>query len=402
VTSRVLVLGAGYAGLPAAKRIARQVHPDEVEVTLVNGTADFVERPRLHQMAMGQDLAVVPLHKYLDGTGVRFVQGWAQNVDVDAHVVSVCVDGEDGQVRHLPYDILVYALGSSTDVGAVPGVREHALSLDTLRGAAQALDAVRGLEPRSTVAVCGGGLTGIEIAAEVAESVPELDVRLVSAAEPGHWLSDKARRHLRHVLEVLRVDVTSGARVGEVRAGNLVLANGRSVRFDLAFWAGGFSVPALAREAGLAVTAAGRARVDDRLQSVSHPDVYVIGDAAAVCGSWGDELAMGCRTGGFTGPKVADVVAARLTGRTVGPLRFRYIHECISLGRKHGVVQFLNADGSVKQRILTGRKAITYKNATLNGARMFFRYPGRALARRRHVLNDGTTHMVSGVSRQSA
>jgi len=398
VSSRVLVLGAGYAGLPAAKRIARQVFPGEVEVTLVNGTADFVERPRLHQMAMGQDVKVVPLRSYLDGSGVRFVRGWVRSIDVDAHVVAV---SEDGGLRHHPYDILVYALGSRTDVDTVPGVREHALTLDTLDGAALASGALRGLEPGATVTVCGGGLTGIEIATEVAESLPGLDVRLVSGTEPGHWLSGKARRHLQHVLDDLHVDVADGARVREVRSGELVLEQGRRVPFDVGFWAGGFGVPALARASGLAVTAQGRARVDSRMQSVSHPDVYVIGDAAAVAGSWGEEFAMGCRTGGFTGPKVADVVAARLTGRETGPLRFRYIHECISLGRRHGVVQFLDADGAPKPRILTGRKAITYKNAVLNGARLVFGHAGPALARRRHLVDAGTA-ATPAAARQSA
>ncbi|MCL2733352.1 MAG: FAD-dependent oxidoreductase, partial [Actinomycetia bacterium] len=266
------MLGAGYAGLPAAKRIARQVFPGEVEVTLVNGTADFVERPRLHQMAMGQDVKVVPLRSYLDGSGVRFVRGWVRSIDVDAHVVAV---SEDGGLRHHSYDILVYALGSRTDVDTVPGVREHALTLDTLDGAALASGALRGLEPGATVTVCGGGLTGIEIATEVAESLPGLDVRLVSGTEPGHWLSGKARRHLQHVLDDLHVDVADGARVREVRSGELVLEQGRRVPFDVGFWAGGFGVPALARQSGLAVTAQGRARVDSRMQSVSHPDVYV-------------------------------------------------------------------------------------------------------------------------------
>lgn len=398
MTSRVLVLGAGYAGLPAAKRIARQVYPDEVEVTLVNATKDFVERPRLHQIAVGQDVTVIPLERYLDGSGVRFVQGWVQSIDVDAHAVGVATGGE---LRHVPYDILVYALGSSTDVVAVRGVREHTLTLDTVEGAARASEAVRGLPPGATVAVCGGGLTGIEIAAEVAETFPWLTVRLVSAAQPGHWLSEKARGHLNHVFEGLRVDVTSHMRIREVRPGSFAGTDGEHLGFDLAFWAGGFGVPALAREAGLAVTATGRARVSDRLQSVSHPDVYVIGDAAAVCGPWGDEFAMGCRTGGFTGPKAADVVAARLTGREADPLRFRYLHECISLGRKQGVVQFLNADGSPKQRILTGRKAIMYKNAVLNGGRSVFRHPGPAFARRRHLLDDGAD-AISSVARQSA
>jgi NADH dehydrogenase FAD-containing subunit len=116
--------------------------------------------------------------------------------------------------------------------------------------------------------------------------------------------------------------------------------------------------------------------------------VYVIGDAAAVAGTWGSELAMGCRTGGFTGPKAADVIAARLTGREPGQFRYRYIHECISLGRRHGLVQFLNADESPKPTILTGRKAIAYKSVTLNGAKAFFRHSGPVLARRRHLTTD--------------
>ena len=162
-------------------------------------------------------------------------------------------------------------------------------------------------------------------------------------------------------------------------------ADGSAVGFDIGIWAGGFRVPALARSSGLAMTVNGRARVDDRMRSVSDRDVYVIGDTAAVCGAWGDQLAMGCRTGGFTAPKAADAVAARLTGRAVDPFRFRYFHECISMGRRHGLVQFLNADGSTKERILTGRTAIVYKNATLNGARVYFDHPGPAFARRRHV-----------------
>ena len=74
-----------------------------------------------------------------------------------------------------------------------------------------------------------------------------------------------------------------------------------------------------------------------------------------------------------------------MTGRDPNPFRFRYFHECISLGRKHGLVQFLNADESPKNRILTGHKAITYKNATLNGAKTLFKHPGPMFSRRRHL-----------------
>jgi NADH dehydrogenase FAD-containing subunit len=164
-----------------------------------------------------------------------------------------------------------------------------------------------------------------------------------------------------------------------------VLADGRRVPFDLCVWAGGFTVPTLARKAGLAVNQADRALVDATFRSVTRPDVYVIGDAAAIAGAWGGQLAMGCRTGGFTGPKAADIIAARLTGRDPKPFAYRYIHECISLGRRHGLVQFLNRDETPKDQILTGRAAIMYKNATLNGAKLLFRHSGPMLGRRRHL-----------------
>jgi hypothetical protein len=139
--------------------------------------------------------------------------------------------------------------------------------------------------------------------------------------------------------------------------------DGGRIPFDLCLWAGGFRVPALARVSGLAVNSRDRALVDRKLEP-------------AVAGAWGSELAMGCRTGGFTAPKAADVIAARLTGREPGEFRYRYLHECISLGRRHGLIQFLNADESPKPSILTGRKAIAYKNATLNGAKTLFPPPG--------------------------
>lgn len=380
----VVVIGAGYAGLPAAERLARQVRPDEVAVTLISAFDTFVERPRLHQLAVGQQIEQVSLAEYLGGTGIHQLTASVTNIDLK-HRQVLTVDAA-GREQTVPYQTLVYALGSNIAMSTVPGVGEHCAALVDAAAA-------RALRPRlqalarshGTVAICGGGLTGIEIATEIAESFPTLHIKLVSAHPPGDWLSERARVYLHTVFDRLGVEVTDGARVDRVEDGAFVLTGGRSVSFDLGIWAGGFSVPTLARSAGLAVNADGRALVDDTLRSVSDRQVYVIGDAAAVAGSWGTQLAMGCRTGGFTGPQVADMIAARLTGTEPDPFRFRYLHECISLGRRHGLVQFFTADGTPKDRILKGRKAITYKNLTLNGAKVLFRHPGPMIRRRRHV-----------------
>lgn len=391
---RVLVLGAGYSGLVTALRLARRVRPEEVTVTLVSASPEFCERPRMHQIAVGQPVRRVPLSRYTEGNPVRLTVGHVTAVDTTGRAVTVSLP--DKTVRLLGYDTLVYALGSAIDTQQVPGVAEHAHRLDDLDAAGRLHSALRRAdagEPRRVV-VCGGGMTGIESAAEVAESHPSVQVELASRTAPGAWLTGRAQRYLASVLADLGVAVRAGVAVEEVGADHVRLADGTELPADACVWAGGFTVPTLARDAGLAVDAAGRARVDRTLRSVSHPDVYAVGDAAAVSGAWGESLAMGCRTGGFTGPAAADAIAARLTGRRPRDLRFRYIHECISLGRRRGLVQFLGAHGTPKNRVLTGRAAVAYKNATLNAAHLLFRWPGPYLARRRRALAATATDLT--------
>lgn len=379
---RVVVLGAGYAGLLAAKRLAARVFTDEVEVTLVNASAVFVERPRLHQVATGQSIPAVELGALLAGTGVRLVVATVTDLDLGGRTV---LARADGTTRRLSYDTLIYALGSQIDPDPLPGVLEHAHVLNDL-AAAERLATRLKAGGGARVVVCGGGLTGIEVATEIAESHPDLRVALVSSDSPGGWLSPPAQRYLHRVLGRLGITVRAGARVAFVANDHVVLEDGEKAAADICVWAGGFSVPDLASRAGLEVTPGGRAVVDGSMRSRSHPEVYVIGDAAAISGSWGSELAMGCRTGGATGPKVADVVSAALTDRRpVGSMRYRYVHECISLGRRRGLVQFLHADETPRNRILTGRAAMLYKNATLRGALLLFARPGPYVVPRRHL-----------------
>jgi NADH:ubiquinone reductase (H+-translocating) len=382
----VVVLGAGYAGLVAAKRLANQVYADEVRVTLVSAGPDFVERPRLHQVAAGQRVRHRPLSTWLGGTHVRRLQGEVRGLDLERRRVDVLT--ADGRTD-ISYQTLVYALGSNIDVRTVPGVSAHALAL-TSRAAAE--DARARLDDLAThggvVTVCGGGLTGIEIATELAETYPTARTQLVSADEPGGWLCSKGQDYLQRVFDDLQIDRRTGGRISSVRPRSLTTDDGDTIAFDVCVWAGGFTVPSLGRESGLAVNASGRALVDSTLASLSHPEVYVIGDAAAVAGEWGEQLAMGCRSGGFTGPHVADVISARLSGERPREFRFRYVHECISLGRRRGLVQFLHRDEKPTKRILTGRTAVLYKNATLNAARLLFRSPGPYLRRRRHVTSQ--------------
>jgi NADH dehydrogenase FAD-containing subunit len=363
-TLHIVVLGGGYAGLTAANLAARWTG---AQVTLVNERDRFVERVQLHQLAVGRQIAERPLAGMLARSGARLVVDRVTAIDPAAKRVRLA--GGDA----LDYDLLVYALGSGTDLDSVEGAAEHAYSV---AGWAQAQRLRTRLATAGrTVAVVGGGLTGVETVTEIAESHPGTPVRLVTGEELGAGLSRRGRAHLRRVLDRLGVEVVDRARVVKVGADGLLLGSGEHVAADTVVWTAGFQVPELAAEAGLQVEASGRISVDETLRSVSHPDVYAVGDAAAARLPSGQVLRMACATGLPMAQQAVRAMADRLHGVSPRPLRYRFVQQCISLGRRDGLIQFVRADDSPVEAVLTGRFAAGYKTAILRGVAWLLRHP---------------------------
>jgi NADH:ubiquinone reductase (H+-translocating) len=363
MTTRIVVLGAGYAGQLAARLAARA---RDVSVTLVNERDRFVERVRLHQLAAGEELRDRPLAELIENTRIDLVIDRVTAIDPAAKSVVLAGGGT------VPYDTLVYALGSRMDVDSVAGVAEHAYTVATAEEAARLRERVAA---GGVVTVVGGGLTGIEAATELAERHQGLKVRLVTGGELGAALSAKGRRHLRSTFDRLGIELREQALVAEVRADGVVLADGEHVASDIVVWTTGFRVPALAAEAGLAVDEHGRIVVDETARSTSHPDVYGIGDAAAMRMTGGQELRMACATGLPVAQQAVRAILARRDGRPVKPFRFRYVNQCISLGRRDGLIQFVNRFDEPVEAVLTGRLAALYKETIVRGAFQVQRHP---------------------------
>jgi NADH dehydrogenase FAD-containing subunit len=364
---RIVVLGAGYAGAHAAGRLARRLHPAGTEITLVNAEPDFVQRIRLHQLAVGQKVARRPLREVYAGTGVTLRQ--ARVVAVDAGNRSVtCDDGLE-----INYDTLVYALGSTatTDGHHVSGEQ----------GALRLRDRLRELNRGATVLVAGGGLTGIEAVTEIAESRPDLDVAVAVRGEFGDWLSDRARDHLHRVAAGLGITVHEHTDAARLAA-------------DVTVWATGFSAHPIAAASGLAVTD-GRVTVDETMRSVSHPEVYAVGDAAIAEGPGGKPLRMSCASGVPMAWQAADTIAARLTGAAVPANNIRYYAQCVSLGRRDGIIQFVTADDRATPKALIGRPAARMKELVCAGAAWAIGHPTVLMpTRRRHLVPAGETATV--------
>ncbi|MEU9594710.1 FAD-dependent oxidoreductase [Streptomyces sp. NPDC048193] len=387
---RIVVLGAGYTGAVTAGRLARRLHREGVTITLVNPEPDFVERVRLHQLATGQDLRPRPFGEMFADTGVHLKLARVAAVDVDRRTVTVTADGGPER-EELAYDTLVYALGSGWDDGGVPGAAEHAHDVSSRPGALRLRDRLAGLGAGRPVVLVGGGLTSLEAATEIAEARPDLDVALVVRGALGDWLSDKGRAHLRKVVDRLGVTVHEHATVTAVGADAVTTADGRTVPAEVTVWTTGFAVHPMARATTLELGDDGRIVVDATMRSVSHEDVYAVGDAAMATGPGDKPLRMSCASGVPMAWQAADAIAARLTGTEVPHVSIRYYQQCISLGRKEGLIQFVTADDRAVGRSLTGRGAALYKELICRAAAWGVANPTSGLpSRRRRIVRAET------------
>ncbi|EID16205.1 NAD(P)/FAD-dependent oxidoreductase [Mycolicibacterium phlei] len=344
MTHNIVVIGGGYAGVMAANRLA----PHAV-VTLVNPRPRFVERIRLHQLVAGNDDAVAEFGAVLGDT-VRVVVDTAERIDTDTRTVALASGAE------LPYDYLVYAVGSTGEVpAAVPGAAEFAYPISELEQAQRLAERLAEVPATAPVVVVGGGLTGIETAAELAEA--GRPVTMVTDVF-GPSLADSGRRSVAKRLARLRVTVLDGSAVAEVTPEHVVLADGRRVPSGVTVWTAGFGVPGLAAASGLATDALGRLRTDETLTSVSDPHVVGAGDAVAPSDRpW----RMSCQAALPLGAQAANTVLARLAGEAPAAVNHAMAGQCISVGRRAGVFQFADVDDTPKRWYIGGRTGAIVK-----------------------------------------
>lgn len=388
---RIVVLGAGYAGAFSAGALARRLHSDDFEITVVNAEPDFAERLRNHQLAAGQKLRHLPLAEVFAGTGIRLRIARVTGVDVARRSVTVA---DERGIDRLDYDTLLYTLGSTADDHDVPGVDEHAFHVASRPAALRLRARLDELGQGGEVLVVGGNLTAIEAATEIAESHPELRVSLTTRGELGGWLGVKARRHLLAAFDRLGIAIHQNTTVARVEAGGAVAVDGTTFAADATVWAAGFAVPPIAAASGLAVEPNGQITVDRQMRSVSHPDVYVAGDSAFVLGDNGRPLPMSCASAGFTSMQATATIIGDRTGRKISTTSLSYVGNHISLGRKDGLFQVVDGDAHAKSWALRGRMAARVKAAVLGVNPWSLSHPTFGMPSRRYRAADTRRHTV--------
>ncbi|MER7810726.1 FAD-dependent oxidoreductase [Streptomyces sp900116325] len=383
---RIVVLGAGYAGAHTAGNLARRLSPADTEITVVNAEPDFVQRLRLHQFAAGQEIETRKLADVFAGTGIRLRLARVTAVDPVRQVVSVADAEGEGE---LGYDTLIYALGSHVADGGVPGVAEDAFDVTGRPSALRLRERLDSLNRRGeggSVLVVGDGLTGIETATEIAESRLRLSVTLVARGELGARLSAGARSHLRQACDRLGITVLEHTSVEAVEATRVLCADGTALASDATVWTAGFAVDPIAAAGGLEVTGNGQIVVDRTMRSVSHPNVYAVGDSAYTIGDNGRPLPMSCASAGYTSMQAIAAIVARLTGRKISHTKLEYVGNHISLGRRDGILQMVDDEGVAKPKYVGGRKAARIKSGILKASLWATSHPTFGMPKRRRRL----------------
>jgi NADH:ubiquinone reductase (H+-translocating) len=345
---RLVIIGAGFAGMYAALSAARLrdiqgVSPKELEIALVSPEPTLVVRPRLYEPK--PETLTAPLLDVLKAIDVVYVRGHAETVDSKSRKVEIV--GAEDKRRTLAYDRLVVATGSRLFRPNIPGLAEHGFSVDSLDDAI-ALD--RHLHSlanrpastaRDTVVVAGGGFTGIEAATEIPTRLRDL---LGKNAKPRVIIVDRnqaiandmgagPRPIIEEALRKLGVETRLGVGVAALDKSGVTLSNGEHIESATVIWAAGIRAAPLTTQIPAERDNFGRLLVDRDLRVSSVAGVFATGDAArAACDDVGNYAQMSCQHATRMGAFAGNNAAAELLGVPTKPYHQKGYVTCLDLG----------------------------------------------------------------------
>ncbi len=395
------MVGDGFAGLWAAVGAARKL--DELGIGADRASVTMINRDRWHAIRVRNyepDLSDVrvALGGVLGPVGIPLVIGDVDGIDLENRAVTVTSD--DGAADTVPYDRLVLAAGSRLNRPAIPGLAEHAFDIDTFDAAARFDRHIRALgNDAETVAIVGGGLTGVELACEMparlrAAGVSDGRVIVLDAADHiGSNMGDQAVPVIGEALQALGVETRTGVAIPRIEAGGIVLGGGERIAAETVVWTAGMRASPLAELIPVARDGAGRLPVDRHMRVVGAPGVLAAGDIASAELGDGHVSVMSCQHARPMGRLAGHNAVCDLLGRD-DPIALdiaTYV-TCLDLGPWGG----LYTEGWDRAVAARGPEVKTVKQ-TINCHRI---YPPRSGARR--DILDAAAPVIQAPARVAA
>jgi NADH dehydrogenase len=365
----VVIAGGGFGGLYAARRLERVLPPQAARVTLVSDVNFLLYTPLLPGAAAGTlepRHVVIPVREELHRTEIRL----GRVVGMDSERRTVRVAAVEGGEEDLPYDQLVLALGSVSRVLPIPGLAEHALGFKTLSDAvavrnrallnleiAESMDDPEARRPYLSFVFVGAGYAGVEGIAELQGYIADVIERYPRCRLDGtRWVLVEAGDRIMHEinpslaefatseLRARGIEVRANTRIDSVEPDAVTLSGGERVPARLVCWTAGVKPPPLVAELGLPLEDSGRIAVDETMRVTGHPNVWAIGDSAAV-----PDPAQGgkgptpptCQHALRQGRVVAGNVAGALGHGKVRKFRYKTLGVFVDMGRNQAVAEVL-------------------------------------------------------------
>jgi NADH dehydrogenase len=358
---KIVILGGGFGGLYTYKSLYRTFSRDEIDVTIVNRTNYFLFTPLLHEVATGS----IAHHQVVES-----IRQLIYKSDAHLHVAEVLsVDCERQVVKtsitELPYDILVLAMGATTNFFNAPGAQEYSLVLKDLHDAIKlrttfieafekASEAKDQAERKKELsfAIVGGGPTGVELASEAADlfmdtfakyyknTIDCADVTLSLINLSPDVLSvfhPKLREKALRVLRKNGVTVMLNTGVKEVKSDGLVLTDGTILPVAHVIWTAGVKPNPPMFTHSVAQDKGGRVIVNSFLQIENCPNVFVLGDMASLAGPDGRPLPMLAQVAERQGLHTGRNIKRLVQGKPLMPFIYKSQGELASLGQWYAV-----------------------------------------------------------------
>lgn len=341
--ARIVVLGAGFAGLWAALGAARkrdETGAPDVEILVVDRNPYHNVRVRNYEVDTSE--AAIPLVEVLDPVGVHHRVAEVLGIDPLKQQVSVTT-GRGSEV--IAYDRLVLALGSQLVRPAIPGLASNGFDVDTYAAAVRleahlaALGGQPDAEGRATVVVVGAGFTGIEVATEMPGKLEKAGLstnRRIILVDPnpvvGASFGENARPIVREALAALGVETRLNARVAAVDANTVTLSSGEIIPTRTVVWCGGMKASAVAQTINAERDRLGRLHVDPFMRLTGTPSIFAAGDVASCVVDGEHSTVMSCQFARPMGRFAGNNVVADLLGQPMLPLQIDWYVTVLDLG----------------------------------------------------------------------
>ncbi|WP_062104900.1 FAD-dependent oxidoreductase [Bacillus niameyensis] len=355
----IVIIGAGYAGVHAAKKLAKQYKKvDSVSITLIDRHSYHTMMTELHEVAAHRvepDAIQYDLRRLFNRTKINLVTDDVTYVDHEAKLVTT---------KHgsYPYDYLILGMGAEPNDFGTPGVKDHAFTLwswedavklrEHIEKTVQKAATIRDESTRRamlTFTVCGSGFTGIEMVGELVEwkqrlakvnklDEDEITLYVIEAAPTIlNTIDRKSADKAENYLTKKGVKILKSSPITEVKAESIKLKSGEEILTHTLIWTAGVQANSETKDYGMSTGHAGRLKVNKYMEAEGLKDVYVVGDLAYFEENEGKPTPQIVEAAEQTAMTAAKSIISEINGGEKEPYKGKYHGNMVSIGARYGV-----------------------------------------------------------------